>query len=100
MTDEKPVFAEKRFIKSFCKKISGTSKATWNPYNFINVEISKEDFNKLPVNDAGYVKMTLSKKQRWPWPYWDTHYLVLNDYVPEEKKNPLYTNDTDSDLPF
>lgn len=92
----------KRFIKASCKAIQ------WSYWEFFNIDISKEDFMSLPTNDAWYIKLTLSKNKDWANQYWNTHYLVLNEYKWKQNTDDAKPIDdywtpvtnTDDDLPF
>lgn len=96
---------DKRFVKSSVRAID------WQYWTFFNVDINKDDFNALPVNDSWYVKLTMSEFKDWPNQYWNTHYLVLNDRVPNKNKSDWWVPveeahptdalpSTDDDLPF
>ena len=67
----------KRFVQSSVREIE------WQYWKFYNIDISKEDFLKLPVNESWYVKMTMSAFKDWPNQYWNSHYLVLNEWKPK-----------------
>ena len=84
MTEE----AKSRFIKWWVKEFTTKNGKQW-----FNVDIQKEDFNTLPVNDKGFVKMTIWKREEL-WKFWDTHFIVLNDFKPTKQE------ESKDDLPF
>ena len=72
----------------------------WEYKYGINISIKKEDFDKLPVNDRGYVSLTVGKKKN-PEPGKATHWVALNDYKPGEKKSEESSDSrSKEDLPF
>lgn len=87
--------SEKRFVKANCREIEGQY------WSFFNIDINKEDFNRLPVNDYGMVRLTMSAR-REPGKYWDTHYLTLNTYEGKKKEEEWeeIADTTEDDLPF
>lgn len=85
--------AEKRFVESFCKEVETQYGSLFN------IDIKKEDFDSLPVNDAGFVKLTLLRRKE-VWQYWQTHYLVLNDYKKDKESDWARPAPADDDLPF
>ena len=68
----------KKFINAFCKKVVFD-----NGGYLINIDISKEDLNKQPANENGFVKLVLSEKKEID-KYGCTHYLYLNEYKKKE----------------
>ena len=55
--------------------------------HLINVDLLLSDLQtKLPVNEAGYVKITLSKLKE-PDRYGNTHSIYENDFVPQAQPN-------------
>ena len=86
--------SEKRFVTSSCREIEGQF------WSFFNINISKEDFMKLPTDWSWFVKLTLSKKkEKDQWG--NTHYLVLNTYEKKEKSDVREVlSSQDDDLPF
>lgn len=80
----------------------------------IHIDILKSDFDTLPVNERGYVKLTISKLKEVDQ-YGNSHTITLNDWKPLAKgatgypakgftaqaspKAPLKAKEKD-DLPF
>lgn len=87
---------DKRFVKSSVRWID------WKYGTFYNIDINKEDFMKLPTNEAWYVKLTMSEFKYWPNKYWNTHYLVLNTWKPKSDDwwGIPVDEQEDDDLPF
>lgn len=86
ITNQLLLMAEKRFVTSFIKEIP----TQYDP--LLSVEIQKEDFDSLPVNDRWYVRLTIFKKKE-PWKFGDTHYMILNEY--EKWKNNGWSRETE-----
>lgn len=68
----------KRFVKAFVKEIESTHGS------FFSLEMEKEDFNNLPTNDRGYVKLNIFRKKEADQ-YGNTHYVALNEYEKKDK---------------
>ena len=75
--------AKSRFIKWWVKEF--TTKG-WK--NWFNIDIKKDDFDTLPSNEKGFVKMTMWKRDK-VWDYKDTHFLVLNDFKPTKQEESI-----------
>lgn len=61
------------------KYIGWTAKAVSTQYGeFINLSLKLSDMQAI-VNEKGYVNMTVMKRKE-VGQYWDTHYVVENDY--------------------
>ena len=78
------------------KTYVGSGKQT-NEY-FTNIAVCLSDLPKESIfefNGKKYVKLTVGKKKEAD-DYGKTHYVAINDYQPEEKKEDA----TGTDLPF
>lgn len=65
------------------KNYVGNGKAITTKYGTIyNLSLKLEDLKKLPTNDAGYIKLTLSELKS-PDKYDNTHTVYENDYKPQ-----------------
>jgi hypothetical protein len=65
--------------------IGGSAKAFTNDYGtLINMSLKLEDLQALPVNEKGYIKITLAERKE-PGKYGDTHMVYENTYVPKAK---------------
>ena len=67
------------FIKATVKEFT-----TSNWKNGWNIDINIQDLQRLPVDRYGYVKMTMRPRKE-KWKYWDTHFLVENDFIPQKQ---------------
>lgn len=86
---------KKRFLKCSVRAIDGSYG------EFFIIDINKDDFNSFPVNDQGYVRLTMSKFKDGPNQYGNTHYIVHNDYVkPQQDGEGAVAVEEDEDLPF
>jgi len=66
------------------KYIWWTAKAVSTQYGeFINLSLKLSDMQAI-VNEKGYVNMTVLKRKE-VGQYWDTHYVVENDYKPKQQ---------------
>jgi len=73
--------AEKIYVKAYAK--ARTTKVG----ELVNLSIDVEDFNRLAeqyANEKGRLKLTLLKR-REEGQYGDTHYLVVDTFVPKPK---------------
>ena len=80
------VYANGVFVKEIQTK-SGDS--------FLNIDFKSEEFLKFMrenTNEKGYLKISV-KRSRTPNKYGNTHYAVLNTFVP--KPNPQYAGQRD-----
>ena len=85
---------EKRFIKSYSKEIKTQYGA------MINININLEDLKDLSLDKYWNVSLTLFKRKA-PWKFWDTHYLVENNYKKDNEQNNQNIDDSiEEDLPF
>ena len=78
-----------------CKEVSGQF------WSFHNISLNLEKLKQY-ANEKGYVNITMSKRKE-VWQYWDTHYCTLNEWKPEESKEPKKTGLQEidiNDLPF
>jgi len=57
----------------------------WKHWEFFNISLKVEDLAEH-MNDKWYINITMSKRKE-VWKYWDTHYLVLNEYKPQPKED-------------
>jgi hypothetical protein len=84
------------------KKYVGNGKAITTKYGTMyNISLKLEDLKKLPVNEKGYIRLTLAELKNAD-KYGNTHTCFENDYVDSGTK-PQTTNaneDITSDLPF
>lgn len=85
------------------KYIGWTAKAVSTQYGeFINLSLKLSDMQAI-VNEKGYVNMTVMKRKE-VGQYWDTHYVVENDYKPKEKVDTVAyyekNRPSDLDIPF
>lgn len=71
--------ADKTYIKWNCKEVQFN-----NWWSIINISFKLEDLSDL-ANEKGYINLVLNKRKE-VWQYWDTHYLTLNDYKPDQNK--------------
>jgi len=68
--------------------------------DMINITVNLEKLNKLPVNEYGDVKLTVSK-MREPSPKTKaTHTVYENDYRPQPQGEQTRKPDVSNDLPF
>jgi hypothetical protein len=80
------------------KTYVGSGKQT-NEY-FTNISVCLSDLPKESIfeyNGKKYVKLTVGKKKEAD-DYGKTHYVAINDYQPEEKKETK--QEVNDDLPF
>lgn len=61
---------------------------------FINFDLKPEEIMQMPVNNAGFVQLTLVKRQK-PGKFNETHYIVLNQY---QKTNNWEYEDEDQGI--
>ena len=61
----------------------------------INLDLKLEELNSLPVNDNGYVKITLSRKPAVDQ-YGNAYSVFENDFVPDGKKKPSVAGPSNS----
>lgn len=89
---------EKKYIKWFCKEI-----VFGNGWSAINLNINLDELNLLTPDKYGNVRLTLFKRKE-PWQYWDTHYLVINEFESSKEDNKKASSkakeDDFSELPF
>jgi len=84
---------DKRYIKWSAKEINSQY------WPFLSVSINKEDFNTLPVDKSGYVRLTINKKKATDQ-YGNTHSIVLNEREPKGGEKETVIGSDDLDLPF
>ena len=77
MSEQKPSNFIKATVREF---ITSNGKTGWN------IDINIADLQRLPVDRYWYVKTTMRQRKE-KWKYWDTHFLVENDFVPEKQEN-------------
>lgn len=66
------------------KYITGSSKQVTTQYwDILNLSLKLSDMQAI-VNEKGYVNMTVLKRKE-VGQYWDTHYVVENDYKPKQQ---------------
>ena len=64
--------------------IGGSAKAVQTQYGeILNVSLRLADMQAI-ANEKWYVNMSILKRQS-EWQYWDTHYVVENDYKKQEQ---------------
>lgn len=56
----------------------------WQFWSFFVISINKADFDSLPTDSSGYVKLTMNAFKNWRNEYGNTHYLTLNNYVKKQ----------------
>lgn len=72
-------------------------KETETKYGKImNISINPSSLEELPRDKNGMVRISIMKRKS-EWKYWETHYMVLNEYNPWEKKENKEEN---VDYPF
>lgn len=71
---------QSRFLKAKCKEFTTSSGRTGR-----NININKLDFNNFPTNDYWEVQLTMRPRKEKS-EYWETHFIVENDFVKWEKK--------------
>lgn len=88
----------KTFIDwSSCKAIN------WQYWEFFNISFNIEKLKQY-ANEKWYVNLTMSKRKE-VWPYWDTHYFTLNEWI-SDWSNEINNNDMNDnnisieDVPF
>lgn len=70
-----------RFLKASVKEFQTNSGKTG-----FNIEIHKDDFNTFEANPKGFVKLTMRQRKE-VGEYWDTHFIVLNNFIPKQKQD-------------
>lgn len=93
---------EKVFIKGW------VSKKTFEWGEVVDVLINVEDLlekvrsRQLYVGETGNVRFSILRKKPENIRQWESEYYLVHSkkVAGSEKKNPLYSWDTDSDLPF
>lgn len=85
--------AEKRFVNAFVKMVDTKYGG------IINVNIERDDFNELPVDAGGYVKLSIMKRKEVS-DTGATHYVVHNDYKKPWDGDGSVPVSNDDDLPF
>jgi len=75
MWEQKPSNFIKATVKEFTTK---NWKTGWN------IDINIADLQRLPIDRYWYVKLTMRPRLNI-WKYWDTHFLVENDFIPEKQ---------------
>jgi len=87
--------AEKHYIKALCKEIEIKF------WSMINISLKPDALKDCKVDAKGYVKLTIMKRKE-KGEYWDTHYIVENDYKKEnkEEEHKIQEDYTNWDLPF
>lgn len=83
---------DKRYIKWSAKEINSQY------WPFLSISINKEDFNTLPVDKSGYIKININKKKETDQ-YGNTHYMVLNEREPKWEKKETIVSKDDLDIP-
>ena len=82
------------------KKYVGNGKAIKGKFGtFYNLSLKLSDLEKLPTNDKGYIKISMSELKQ-PDQYGNTHTLYENDYKAPQKINANEDVELDPDLPF
>lgn len=97
---------EKKYLPSFCKEYGeyGNIEINLNIDQFHELMKGLKDSPALYKNKKGeqVLKLTLSKKKE-KGQYGDTHYIVVNEFKPEQKADEKPKNarkELDDDLPF
>jgi len=67
-------YKQSNFLKGSVKEFE-TNKGTTG----YNIKINVEDLKRFPINKYGEVSLTMYKRKDL-WKFWDTHFLVENDY--------------------
>ena len=70
---------KKNYVKGSAKEVKFS-----NGGSIIHVDILVEDLKRLPINDRGYVKLSLSKLPD-PDKFGNTHTLYENDWKPTDE---------------
>ena len=72
----------KKFLRTFIREkvLNGDD----GPYSVYEVNIHKDSFNEMPVNEHGYVQFTMHRK-RTPGEKGDTHYMTLWESRPRQE---------------
>ena len=83
------------------KKYVGNSKAIKGKFGvFYNLSMKLTDLEKLPTNEKGYIRITMSELKE-PDKFGNTHTLYHDDYVPKAKSNDANEDIAeDFNLPF
>lgn len=85
---------QKTFISWSFKKID------WKYWEFYGISLKKEDLDKLPLNDKGFINLNVNKRQQAD-KRGNEYYITLNEYTPKgdyvKKEEPKEYMDT---LPF
>lgn len=78
------------------KKYVGSGKSSNEFFTNITIEVTNDDFKKAvyEYNGKKYVNLTVGKKREADQ-FGKTHYVCLNEYKPDEKKEEIK-----DDLPF
>lgn len=65
-----------------------SAKAVTTQYGtLINLSISKEELNKLPVSEKGFIRITIAERKEIGQ-YGDTHSIFENTFVPTKQATP------------
>jgi hypothetical protein len=84
------------------KKYVGNSKAIKGKFGvFYNLSMKLDDLMKLPTNEKGYIRVTMSELKE-PDKFGNTHTLYHDDYVPKAKVSDANEDIADdlNSLPF
>lgn len=84
---------EKRYVNANAREVETMYGS------ILLVDIKKEDFNDLPTNEYGYVKLTIGKRKD-VGQYGQTHSVRLNEYKKDDQDNSKPKEEEDEDLPF
>lgn len=76
---------KRNYIKGSARERAGRNSK--GEYSLIAVDLLLEDLQNLPVNEAGYVKITLSRMDQ-PDRFGNTHSIFENDFKPDPKQAP------------
>ena len=90
--------SEKHYISWWVKEIQ-----TANWWHFFSMYLKLEDLASCNTSDKWYIKLNMSKRKE-PDAYWNTHYIVENDWKPDENQKPKQVKKEDEisveDIPF
>lgn len=78
MTEKKPV----RYVKSFVTERTVNTQS--GSFSYISVSLNKEDFNLLPTDKYGNVKLKIKAKKEVD-DHGNTHYIEHDDFVPKSQ---------------
>lgn len=73
--------SEKHYIKGGIKEIQ---TANWG--HFFSMTLNLDDLASCNLSDKGYIRLNMSKRKE-PDAYWNTHYIVENDWQPDQTKS-------------